>query len=48
MNNLSSKICIPNETEDLNLSVFNMITGINESKTLVKHISLKLQISRLS
>ena len=25
--------------EDLNLSVFNMITGINESKTLTKYIS---------
>ena len=29
----------PTETEDLNLSVFHMITGINESKTLTKHIS---------
>ena len=27
--------------EDLNLSVFNTITGINESKTLTKHISCK-------
>ena len=39
LNDLSNKICVPNETEDLNLSVFNMITGINESKTLTKHIS---------
>ena len=38
-NDLSIKICVPNKTEDLNLSVFNMITGINESKTLTKHIS---------
>ena len=30
--------CVPNKTEDLNLSVFNMITGISESKTLTKHI----------
>ena len=37
LNNLSNKGCVPNETEDLNLSVFNMITGINESKTLTKH-----------
>ena len=30
----------PNEySPDLNLSVFNMITGTNESKTLTKHIS---------
>ena len=27
--------------DDLNLSVFNMITVINESKTLTKHISCK-------
>ena len=39
LNGLSNKVCVPNETEDLNLSVFNMITGINESKTLTKHIS---------
>ena len=32
-------ICIPNKTEDLNLSVFNIITGINKSKTLTKHVS---------
>ena len=29
----------PNKTEDLNLSIFNMIIGLNESKTLTKHIS---------
>ena len=38
-NDLSNKVCVPNKTEDLNLSVFNLITGINESKTLTKHIS---------
>ena len=38
-NDLSNKVCVPNKTEDLNLSVFNMITGINKSKTLTKHIS---------
>ena len=38
-NDLSNKVCIPNKTEDLSLSVFNMITGINESKKLTKHIS---------
>ena len=40
LNDLSNKVCVTNEPEDLNLSVFNMITGINESKTL-KHISCK-------
>ena len=29
LNDLSNKICIPNKTEDLNLSVSNKITGIN-------------------
>ena len=41
LNDLSNKVCIPNETEDLNLSMFKMITGINELKTLTKHISCK-------
>ena len=39
LNDLSSKVCVPNKTEDLNLSVLNMITGLNESKILTKHIS---------
>ena len=39
LNDLSNKVCVPNETEDLTLSVFNIITAINESKTLTKHIS---------
>ena len=36
---LSNKVCVPNKTEDLNQIVFNMVTGINELKTLTKHIS---------
>ena len=39
LNDLSNKVCIPDKTEDLNLSASNMITGKNESKTLTKHIS---------
>ena len=39
LNDLSNKVCVLNKTEDLNLSVFNMITGINESKIIIKHIS---------
>ena len=35
----SDKVCILTKTEDLNLIVFNMITGINESKTLTQHLS---------
>ena len=39
LNDLSNKVCVPNKTENLNLSVFNINTGIHESKTLTKHIS---------
>ena len=31
-------MCVPNKIKDLNLSVFNIITETNESKTLAKHI----------
>ena len=37
LNDLSNKLCIPNNSEDINLSGFNMIKDINESKTLKKH-----------
>ena len=39
LNNLSNKARVPNKTEDLYLSVFNIVTRINESKTLIMHIS---------
>ena len=39
LNDLCNKLCVLNKTEDLNLSMFNIIAGINESKTLTKHIS---------
>ena len=29
LNDLSNKVCDPDKTDDLNLSVFNMITEIN-------------------
>ena len=41
MTDLSNKLCVPNRTEDLKIHVFNMITGINKSKILTKHISCK-------
>ena len=39
LNKLPNKVCASNKTEDLDLSMFNMITEINESKALTKHIS---------
>ena len=32
LNDLSNKVCVPNKTEDLNMHVFNMITGIMNEK----------------
>ena len=40
LNDLSNKVRVPNKTEDLNLNVIN-IAGINEWKTLMKHLSCK-------
>ena len=39
LSDLYDKVCIPNKTEDLNLSIFNMIPGINKSKKLTMDIS---------
>ena len=38
LNDLSNKVCVPNKTEDLNLNAFNIIEGVNESKTFTKYI----------
>ena len=39
VDDLFMKICVPSETKDITVEVFNMITKINEVKTVVKHIS---------
>ena len=36
LNDFPNKICVPDETEDLNLNVLNMIKRIPESKTIKK------------
>ena len=41
MTYLIVNVCVPNKTEDLNLSVFNMIIVIDMPKILTKHISCK-------
>ena len=38
-NVLPPQICVPKETKDINVKVFNMITNKNESKPMAKHIS---------
>ena len=44
-NNLSNEVCVPNKTENLNISVFNMITGINELTPLAKFIACKCNVN---
>ena len=39
LNDLSNKVCVPNKTEDSNLSMFAKITEKNKSKILRKDIS---------
>ena len=38
-NVLSPKICVQNETKDINVKAFNMITNKNEARAIPKHIS---------
>ena len=43
LNDLSNELCVPNKTEDLNLSAFEMITRIKKTKMLTKHISCEFK-----
>ena len=43
-NDLSNKACVLNKTEDLNVHVFDMITGINESQILTKHENVNVSL----
>ena len=45
LSDLSSIVCVPNKTEDLNISMFNMITGISESEILAKHVWCKCKVN---
>ena len=40
---LSIKVCVPSKTKHVNVKAFNMTKRINETKTLVKHISCDCQ-----
>ena len=35
VDDLSTKLCLPSKTKDVHLKVFNLITRINEAKTLI-------------
>ena len=45
INNLSNKVCVSNKTKDLNLSVFNMIIVINESKASTSHDHVNVNVN---
>ena len=45
LNDLFNKVCIPNKTEDLNFSVFNMITGINELQILTNNYQANVNVN---
>ena len=36
---LSDRLCVPNKTKKVNLKMFYIIKGMNESKTLIKQSS---------
>ena len=44
LNDLSKKVCVPNKTEELNIHVFNMITGKNVSKHLTNHANINVDL----
>lgn len=35
-------LCVPNQTEDMNVTVFNIIIEIDESKSVVSSMWLKM------
>ena len=39
LNDLSNRVCVPNETDDLNIHFFDVITGKNQSNILTKDTS---------
>ena len=45
LDDLSSKVCVPNETKDLNLHAFNMITGISNQKQWEKIYQSDVNVS---
>ena len=38
-------ICVPNKLKYLNLTMLHMITGINESKRLTKHLPCEVNVN---
>ena len=47
LDDLSNRVYVPNETEDWNLSIFNMVTRKIGSNALTKHISCKCECTMI-
>ena len=47
LDDISNKICVSNKTEDLNLEVFNLITGTNESKKLTNIYHTNINVNSM-
>ena len=45
---LSTKTSVPSKRKDMTIKVFNMITRINEAKTLIQHISCDCKLKSIS
>ena len=45
LDDLSHKICVPNKRKDVNLSFLNMVTRINQSKTIRKYTPWKCKLN---
>ena len=48
LDDLSNKVFVQNKTKDLNLHFFNMITAINELRTLKKHVNVSLMVENVT
>ena len=44
MNDFSNKVCVPNKTEDLNLDLLNIITGIYEPENINKTFVVEMEM----
>lgn len=44
LKDLSDRLYVPNEREDVNLKVIKMMVGINTSKLLVKHFQVFVDV----
>ena len=47
LNKLSNRVCVPNKTEDFNLSIFNIVTRIHGFITCHANVNVSLMIEKI-